>query len=229
MNTTHQPLSIRRFSINRLPHTQHFYPSAERDFDHKVISSTILQIHINPFLIPSSIHFHSHLINSIQTSHQHSHSHKHSIHSYPISYPYTYHPLLYHTHFISNHTSPLITHHMTLSLHQSITHHPYYSYTNFPFLPIFTLNTFTLVPNAISTTRSFLQLSSKSTSIHSLYHPLFIFTLISSTLSKLHINILTHTNTLSTHIPSHIHIHTILCYTIHISSAITHHHSSRII
>ena len=85
------------------------------------------------------------------------------------------------------------------------------------------------MPNAISTTRSFLQLSSKSTSIHSLYHPLFIFTIISSTLSKLHINILTHTNTLSTHIPSHIHIHTILCYTIHISSTITHHHSSRII
>ena len=132
----------------------------------QVISSTILQIHINPFLIPSSIHFHFHLINSIQTSHQHSHSHKHSIHSYPISYPYTYHPLLYHTHFISNHTSPLITHHMPLSLHQSITHHPYYSYTNYPFLPIFTLNTFTLVPNAISTNRSFLQLSSKSTSIH---------------------------------------------------------------
>ena len=85
------------------------------------------------------------------------------------------------------------------------------------------------MPNAISTNKSFLQLSSKSTSIHSLYHPLFIFTLISSTLSKLHINILTHTNTLSIHIPSHIHIHTILCYTIHISSAITHHHSSRII
>ena len=85
------------------------------------------------------------------------------------------------------------------------------------------------MPNAISTNRSFLQLSSKSTSIDSLYHPLFIFTLISSTLSKLHINILTHTNTLSIHIPSHIHIHTILCYTIHISSAITHHHSSRFI
>ena len=88
---------------------------------------------------------------------------------------------------------------------------------------------FTLVPNAFSTNRSFLQLSSKSTSIDSSYHPLFIFTLISSTLSKLHSNILTHTNSLSTHIPSHIHIHTILCHTIHISSAITHHHSSRII
>ena len=118
---------------------------------------------------------------------------------------------------------------MTLSLHHSITHHPYYSYTNFPFLPIFTLNTFALVPNAISTTRSFLQLSSKSTSIDLSQSPLFISTLNSSSRSKLHINILTHTNTLSIHNPSHIHIHTILCYTIHISSTITHHHSSRII
>ena len=173
MNTTHQLLSICRFSINRLPHTQHFYPSAERDFDQQVISSTILQIHINPFLIPSSIHFHFHLYNSLQTSHQHSHSHKHSIHSHPISYPYTYHPLLYHSHFISNHTSPLITLHMTLSLHQSITHHPYYSYTNFPFFELLNNNLLSPMPNHISSKHSFTHFHTKTppfNSTHSHYH-----------------------------------------------------------
>ena len=166
-----------------------------------VISSTILQIHINPFLIPSSIHFHFHLINSIQTSHQHSHSHKHSIHSYPISYPYTYHPLLYHSHFISNHTSPLITLHMPLSIHHSITHHPYYSYTNFPFFHKLNNNLLSPMPNHISSKHSFTHFHTKTppfNSTHSHYHFSFSHT---SLIPHIHITTLIHTNTLTHSFP----------------------------
>ena len=109
---------------------------------------------------------------------------------------------------------------MPLSLHQSITHHPYYSYTNFPFLPIFTLNTFTLVPNAISTTRSFLHFSFKPISIDLSQSPLFISTLNSSSRSKLHIDLLPHTGFLAVPFPSRLILLSFLYTLIFISAII---------
>ena len=89
-------------------HEEHFYPYAEIDFDHEVISTVFLLFDINRLLSTSSFHFHSYLANSSPTCHRSPHSLKLAPRSSPIPLDPSLNPLHAHIHFSDNRDRHLI-------------------------------------------------------------------------------------------------------------------------
>lgn len=95
--------------------------------------------------------------------------------------------------------------HLPFSLHQSMPYHPSYSYANYRHFEVFTNNTFTPMPSAISTTTSFLHFSSKLyQSIHLTFHYNSHFHSQNSPQHRHNNRITTLFNHISTHPPTHI-------------------------